>query len=196
MPTSGDQTGTVSSFDPLSMIEMWQDLHQLIEQWSEKYETTPDLAATALREFAESLSNRPPTYWDKRSIEWLLHKTQIRSDLEFFTINPTRQYLFSAQHGGCCNHKSHRNRTRGSLQDIHPFIYYYLYIIAMDRRKIYSSRRHGYNEREKTESINQKRVCKEQETIGAMKSCCSTRSTKDRQNSRCIKRINQGWRIN
>ena len=44
----------------------------------------------------------------------------------------------------------------------------------------------------KTESINQKRVCKEQETIGAMKSCCSTRSTKDRQNSRCIKRINQG----
>jgi len=62
MPTSGDQTGTVSSFDPLSMIEMWQDLHQLIEQWSTKYETTPDLAATALREFAESLSNRPPTY--------------------------------------------------------------------------------------------------------------------------------------
>ena len=62
MPTSGDQTGTVSSFDPLSMIEMWQDLHQLIEQWSDKYETTPDLAATALREFADSLSNRPPTY--------------------------------------------------------------------------------------------------------------------------------------
>ena len=61
MPKSGDEAGTMSSFDPLSMIEMWQDLHQLIEQWSTKYETTPDLAATALREFAESLSNQPPT---------------------------------------------------------------------------------------------------------------------------------------
>ena len=62
MTRSGDDTGNEKTFDALSMIEMWQDLHQLIEQWSDKYETTPDLAATALREFAESLSNRPPTY--------------------------------------------------------------------------------------------------------------------------------------
>ena len=62
MTKTGDELKTENSFDPLSMIEMWQDLHQLIEQWSTKYETTPDLAATALREFAESLSSRPPSY--------------------------------------------------------------------------------------------------------------------------------------
>jgi hypothetical protein len=60
MAKLGDEAGMESDFDPLSMIEMWQDLHQLIEQWSVKYKTTPDLAATALREFAESLSNQPP----------------------------------------------------------------------------------------------------------------------------------------
>jgi hypothetical protein len=43
------------------MIDMWQDLHQLIDDWSTKYKTTPDIAATALREFAETLSNQPPT---------------------------------------------------------------------------------------------------------------------------------------
>ena len=53
--------GTENSFDPLSMIEMWQDLHKLMEQWSAKYGTTKDLAATAFREFAESLSNHHHT---------------------------------------------------------------------------------------------------------------------------------------
>jgi hypothetical protein len=43
------------------MIEMWQDLHQLIEQWTAKYGTPPDLAATALSEFAKTLSNQPPS---------------------------------------------------------------------------------------------------------------------------------------
>ena len=62
MAKLGDETRMESDFDPLSMIEMWQDLHQLIEQWSVNYETTPDVAATALREFAESLSNQPPPH--------------------------------------------------------------------------------------------------------------------------------------
>lgn len=62
MAKLGNVAGMESDFDPLSMIEMWQDLHQLIEQWSVNYETTPDVAATALREFAESLSNQPPPH--------------------------------------------------------------------------------------------------------------------------------------
>jgi hypothetical protein len=62
MTRSGDDMGTENSFDPLSMIEMWQDLHKLMEQWSARYGTTTDLAATAFREFAESLSNQPPTH--------------------------------------------------------------------------------------------------------------------------------------
>ena len=60
MARSEDEAGTESGFEPLSMIDMWQDLHQLIDHWSTKYKTTPDLAATALREFAETLSNQPP----------------------------------------------------------------------------------------------------------------------------------------
>ena len=55
MARSEDEAGTESGFEPLSMIDMWQDLHQLIDHWSTKYKTTPDLAATALREFAETL---------------------------------------------------------------------------------------------------------------------------------------------
>ena len=60
MTSEGDETGTGTSFDPLSMIEMWQDLHQLIELWTAKYGTPPDLAATALSEFAKTLANQPP----------------------------------------------------------------------------------------------------------------------------------------
>jgi hypothetical protein len=60
MARSEDEAGTESGFEPLSMIDMWQDLHQLIDHWSTKYKTTPDLAATALREFAKTLSNQPP----------------------------------------------------------------------------------------------------------------------------------------
>ena len=69
MTSQGDETATGSSFDPLSMIEMWQDLHQLIEQWTAKYATPPDLAATALSEFAKPLSNHPPSKQQNLSIE-------------------------------------------------------------------------------------------------------------------------------
>tara|TARA_Y100000739_G_scaffold120722_1_gene103948 strand:+ start:235 stop:435 length:201 start_codon:yes stop_codon:yes gene_type:complete len=62
MTRSGNDTGNEKSFDPLSMIEMWQDLHKLMQQWSSKYGTTPDLASTAFRRFAESLSNQPPSH--------------------------------------------------------------------------------------------------------------------------------------
>ena len=61
MTSEGDGTPIENSFDPLSMIEMWQDLHKLVEKWSAKYGATSDLAATALNEFAVSLLNRPPT---------------------------------------------------------------------------------------------------------------------------------------
>ena len=44
-----------------------------MEQWSAKYGTTTDLAATAFREFAESLSNQPPSHrknnWADESIK-------------------------------------------------------------------------------------------------------------------------------
>ena len=61
MTSQGDETETESSFDPLSMIEMWQDLHQVIEKWTAKYGTPPDLAAIALSELAKTLFNQPPS---------------------------------------------------------------------------------------------------------------------------------------
>jgi hypothetical protein len=64
MTRSGDDTETENSFDPLSMIEMWQDLHKLMEQWSATYGTTTDLAATAFREFGR-ITIQPTTHTGK-----------------------------------------------------------------------------------------------------------------------------------
>ena len=51
-----DENRDPAGFNPLAMVDMWQDLHALVEQWRQKHGSNADVAATALREFAASLN--------------------------------------------------------------------------------------------------------------------------------------------
>jgi len=44
-----------SGFDPLAMVDMWQDMRALVEQWELKYNSTPSDAAVAFQEFSSAL---------------------------------------------------------------------------------------------------------------------------------------------
>ena len=48
-----------SGFDPLAMVDMWQDMRALVEQWEEKYNSTPSDAAVAFQEFSAALVDQP-----------------------------------------------------------------------------------------------------------------------------------------
>ena len=52
-----DPTG----FNPLAMVDMWQDMRALVEQWELKYNSTPADAAAAFQEFSAALVDQPTT---------------------------------------------------------------------------------------------------------------------------------------
>tara|TARA_B100001173_G_C15506688_1_gene345406 strand:+ start:297 stop:476 length:180 start_codon:yes stop_codon:yes gene_type:complete len=53
--TSSQPTG----FNPLAMVDMWQDMRTLVEQWELKYNSSPADAAAALQEFSAALVDQP-----------------------------------------------------------------------------------------------------------------------------------------
>jgi|TARA_B100000073_G_scaffold89031_1_gene69922 hypothetical protein len=55
-----DQSET-TGFNPLSMVDMWQDMRTLVEQWELKYNSTPADAAVAFQEFSAALVDQPTT---------------------------------------------------------------------------------------------------------------------------------------
>ena len=48
-------------FNPLAMVDMWQDMRALVEQWELKYNSTPADAAAAFQEFSAALVDQPTT---------------------------------------------------------------------------------------------------------------------------------------
>ena len=58
MPESMPQT---SGFNPLSMVDMWQDMRALVEQWESKHNSTPEDAAVAFQEFSAALVDQAKT---------------------------------------------------------------------------------------------------------------------------------------
>ena len=50
-----------SGFDPLAMVDMWQDMRALVEQWELKYNSSPVDAAAAFQEFSAALVDQPKT---------------------------------------------------------------------------------------------------------------------------------------
>ena len=55
---SADQTDP-TGFNPLAMVDMWEDMHALVAQWELKHQSTPAVAAAAFEEFAAALVDRP-----------------------------------------------------------------------------------------------------------------------------------------
>ena len=58
MPDSMPQT---SDFNPLSMVDMWQDMRALVEQWESKHNSSPEDAAVAFQEFSAALVDQAKT---------------------------------------------------------------------------------------------------------------------------------------
>ena len=48
-----------SGFNPLAMVDMWQDMRALVEQWELKYNASPPDAAAAFQEFSAALVDQP-----------------------------------------------------------------------------------------------------------------------------------------
>jgi len=48
-----------SGFNPLAMVDMWQDMRILVEQWELKYNSSPADAAAAFQEFSAALLAQP-----------------------------------------------------------------------------------------------------------------------------------------
>ena len=48
-----------SGFNPLAMVDMWQDMRALVEQWELKYNASPADAAAAFQEFSAALVDQP-----------------------------------------------------------------------------------------------------------------------------------------
>ena len=48
-----------SGFDPLAMVDMWQDMRALVEQWELKYNASPADAVAAFQEFSAALVDQP-----------------------------------------------------------------------------------------------------------------------------------------
>ena len=46
-------------FNPLAMVDMWQDMRALVEQWELKYNSGPSDAAAAFQEFSAALVDQP-----------------------------------------------------------------------------------------------------------------------------------------
>ena len=44
-----------SAFKPLAMVDMWQDMRALVDQWEAKHNSTPDDAAAAFQEFSAAM---------------------------------------------------------------------------------------------------------------------------------------------
>tara|TARA_Y100000589_G_scaffold84151_1_gene78083 strand:+ start:3142 stop:3321 length:180 start_codon:yes stop_codon:yes gene_type:complete len=50
-----------SQFNPLSMVDMWQDMRALVEQWESKHHSTAEDAAVAFQEFSLALVDQSKT---------------------------------------------------------------------------------------------------------------------------------------
>ena len=50
-----------SEFNPLAMVEMWQDMRALVEQWEAKHNSSLEDAAIAFREFSAALVDQAST---------------------------------------------------------------------------------------------------------------------------------------
>tara|TARA_B100001063_G_scaffold215253_1_gene216079 strand:+ start:483 stop:662 length:180 start_codon:yes stop_codon:yes gene_type:complete len=50
-----------SEFNPIAMVDMWQDMRALVEQWELKYNSSPVDAAAAFQEFSAALVDQPKT---------------------------------------------------------------------------------------------------------------------------------------
>ncbi len=49
-------------FNPLAMVEMWEDMHALVATWESKHSANPAVAAAAFEEFAAALVQRPKPF--------------------------------------------------------------------------------------------------------------------------------------
>ena len=56
-----DSVPQTSGFNPLSMVDMWQDMRALVEQWESKHNSSPDDAAVAFQEFSAALVDQAKT---------------------------------------------------------------------------------------------------------------------------------------
>lgn len=52
-------TSQPDGFNPLAMVDMWQDMRALVEQWESKYNSSPADAAVAFQEFSATLVDQP-----------------------------------------------------------------------------------------------------------------------------------------
>tara|TARA_B100001059_G_scaffold236083_1_gene284633 strand:- start:3940 stop:4179 length:240 start_codon:yes stop_codon:yes gene_type:complete len=48
-----------TEFNPLAMVDMWQDMRALVEEWESKYNCSPVDAAAAFQEFSAALVDQP-----------------------------------------------------------------------------------------------------------------------------------------
>lgn len=48
-----------TGFNPLAMVDMWQDMRALVEEWESKYNASPADAAAAFQEFSAALVDQP-----------------------------------------------------------------------------------------------------------------------------------------
>ena len=48
-----------SEFNPLAMVEMWEDMRALVEQWEAKHHSSAADAAAAFQEFSAALVDQP-----------------------------------------------------------------------------------------------------------------------------------------
>ena len=46
-------------FNPLAMVDMWEEMHVLVNRWEHEYSANSAVAAEALQEFAAALKGRP-----------------------------------------------------------------------------------------------------------------------------------------
>ena len=53
------EQGTSEVFNPLAMVDMWEEMHDLVNRWEHKYNANSAVAAEALQEFAAALKGRP-----------------------------------------------------------------------------------------------------------------------------------------
>ena len=54
-------------FNPLAMVDMWEEMHVLVNRWEHEYNANSGVAAEALQEFASALKGRPT---DREGITW------------------------------------------------------------------------------------------------------------------------------
>ena len=53
--TGEEERDDPAGFDPLTMIEMWEEMDNLVKHWEKKYGASSKVASIALREYASSL---------------------------------------------------------------------------------------------------------------------------------------------